>query len=106
MIADKINGLYFVREEQDHKCRISSESSRKSSTTIITWHRRFGHLNFKDLINAQRNGILEGLNFGQVEGKFDCDICVQEKMTRTTFPKNSKRKADFSDTQTFVALWC
>ena len=94
MIAEKINGLYFVREEQDHECRISSESSRKSSDTIMTWHRRLGHLNFKDLINAQRSGILEGLNFGQVEGKLECDICVQGKMTRTTFPKNSERKTD------------
>ena len=51
-------------------------------------------MNFKDLINAQRNGILEGLNFGQVEGKLECDICVQGKMTRTTFPKNSERKTD------------
>ena len=97
MIAEKINGLYFVREEQTHECRISSKSSRKSSDTIITWHRRLGHLNFKDLINAQRNGILKGLNFGQVEGKLECDICVQAKMTITTFPKNSERKTDLLD---------
>lgn len=55
------------------------------------------HLNLKDLREAVRNGTIHGLSIDDVSEDFDCEICLRSKMTRPSFPKESKRETEIGD---------
>ncbi|KMQ86259.1 retrovirus-related gag-pol polyprotein [Lasius niger] len=94
LVAKRRDGLYYVHEDYHHECNVISESPKKSSNSLITWHNRLGHLNIKDLMDAQRNEIMKGLNLKNDDAKFTCDICLQGKMVRSPFPKKSERESE------------
>ena len=51
----------------------------------VLWHRRFGHINFKDL-NAMRNGAVEGLKYkGQTSPDNLSQVCCEGKQARLPF---------------------
>lgn len=57
------------------------------------WHRRFGHLNFKDL-NIMRNGLVDGLECTGSLSKSDfdlCEVCCEGKQSRLPFNNKGRR---------------
>jgi len=88
LTAKRVNGLYYVNSDGVENCKASVESER---TTLLQWHRRLGHLNFKDLIEASRCGIYKDLNVEIATTSPECNICPRGKMTRAPFPRRSKR---------------
>ena len=96
MYADRVNGLYFLRVSQ-HECNSSIEAGseeNKSKTNLMEiCHRKMGHLNIRDLIESNRNGTVEGIKLETLNKNFQCDICIQGKMTRATFLKKSDRNS-------------
>lgn len=45
LFADRIDGLYYVRQEEpSEEARVTSVESK-----LMKWHIKFGHLNFRDL---------------------------------------------------------
>jgi len=85
-----MDGLYYVNPDGIEDCKTSVEP-RGVSGTLVQWHRRLGHLNFKDLAEAIRNGIYNDLNIEGATSNPECDVCPRGKMTRTPFPRKSKR---------------
>lgn len=53
-----------------------------------------GHLNFKDLMDGDRNGTVRGMKLDKTRKTFDCEICLRGKMTRTPFPKKSTKSSE------------
>ena len=96
LYADRVNGLYFVRMSQ-HECNSSivagSEENKSKTNLMEIWHRKMGHLNIRDLIESNGNGTVEGMKFENSNKNFQCEICIQGKMTRATFSKKSDRKS-------------
>jgi len=90
LTAKRMNGLYYVNPDGIEDCKTSVES-QGASGTLVQWHRRLGHLNFKDLAEAARNGIYNDLDIEGATSNLECDVCPRGKMTRTPFPRKSKR---------------
>jgi len=95
LVADRIDGLYYLREVNS-ECNATVESMKVRSL-LESWHRRMGHLNVRDLADGVRNGNIRGISLGTPNSgrdKFECEICVRGKMTRSPFPKASERKSE------------
>lgn len=50
------------------------------------------HLNFRDLVCALKNGAIRGINVKEEPEDSNCEICIQGKMMRLSFPKESDQK--------------
>lgn len=56
------------------------------------WHRRFGHLNYRDL-NSMKNGLVTGFEFKGSMTKNDelCEVCCEGKQSRLPFSHKGNR---------------
>jgi hypothetical protein len=83
-------------------------SSRKSPacTTSVTmtcdifsnWHRRFGHLNFKDLEVMMKENLVAGAKLkGAVSTNNPCKICIAGKFATAPFPRRPNRSSNLLD---------
>ena len=95
LIADRKDGLYYLRETKD-ECNANAEvvEQRKARTAMETWHINMGHLNVRDLIQSERSGAVLGMDLGKAPEDLVCEICLRSKMTKTPFPKESKRASE------------
>ena len=88
LIAKEKNGLYVV-EEPDGMIAVNETANfSKSSSSLDVWHRRFGHLNTRDLQNAIRQDRIRGVKLERFEGSV-CSVCLEGKMVRNPFPMKS-----------------
>ncbi|KAK2578748.1 hypothetical protein KPH14_012274 [Odynerus spinipes] len=95
VVASCVGGLYYVREKSRGECNTTSEQdSLNTSGTLMTWHRRLGHVNAKDLLDAVRGKIIRGVDLPIRETELEYEICIRGKMTRTPFPKRSMRETE------------
>ncbi|KMQ86142.1 retrovirus-related pol polyprotein from transposon tnt 1-94 [Lasius niger] len=99
IVADKIGGLYYVREsiESAHAVTGSRIPPKVAPDTKISWHRRLGHLNMKDLREAESKGTIRGLRREHLGDDATCDVCTKAKMSRKPFPKLSIRQSELLD---------
>lgn len=91
LVADRINDLYYVRTDK------SKERSNfvSSSDELYLWHKRFGHLNFRDLKTIISSQSITGTNprIGKQQSK-SCDACIMGKMFHAPYPTKSQRKTE------------
>lgn len=74
------NGVYVFQNEIP-ACMLS----RGKVETAVTWHRRFGHLNYNSLCKM-RDGAVDGMKFSNSNvGLINCKICAEGKQTRLPF---------------------
>jgi len=60
--------------------------------TIMLWHERMGHVNFRTLKEMADSGRLPGLQTKNLDGLF-CEACQYGKLHRLPFQKNPKSRA-------------
>lgn len=92
--AIRENGLYYLQCSNNPECKISEStvSSRNpKENSIEDWHIRMGHLNIKFLKEAVKSGSVLGINLSGKDDFSECRVCLQGKMCRPSFPKESKR---------------
>ncbi|KAG5864100.1 hypothetical protein JTB14_016257 [Gonioctena quinquepunctata] len=71
--ADLINNIYKLRVKKEHQCMLSSTTSASSEI----WHRRLGHINYKDLCKMQA-GAVEGMTFKTKRDSTNkCIVCCE-----------------------------
>lgn len=93
------NGLYCLETrtpESSANAEWNEEKNSKSRSTLM-WHRRMGHLNFKDLIKCAKEGTVKGLEINENFGGYNCETCAKGKMSRKALPKRSQRQTDLLD---------
>lgn len=90
MVADRVDGLYYVRERNEYARSVLPEAN--ISTSKVSWHRRLGHLNVSDLREALRKGTIRGMTLEELGDDSECDTCRKGKMCRTPFPRKSIRE--------------
>jgi transposase InsO family protein len=90
LIANRVGDLYFVNENGQEVCATSSVS-RNKEVTLELLHRRLGHANTKDISSAVREHVVRGVRLANTPEKFNCEICLQGKMSRSPFPRRSNR---------------
>lgn len=100
LIANRVGDLYFVKEcgpmEKDTISNYKGINMCSDKDQFQLWHRRLGHLNVKDMVNAQRNKTILGLKFNikATNQNLNCDTCFKGKMSRIPFPKLSEKKTE------------
>jgi hypothetical protein len=57
LIGDRVGDLYFVRLPRNS----AFTSSNDNFSSLEIWHRRLGHVNYRDLVKAVANGSIEGV---------------------------------------------
>jgi len=96
LTAKRFN-LYYVKEAMSESCQNVEYANKGDGDSAVSlneiWHRRMGHLNFRELHQASKNGIIRGAYTGSDGSEPSCEICLQGKMTRPSFPKASNRKS-------------
>lgn len=96
--AKREGGLYYLPTLTDAECRKISESNDATKTikrnTLEDWHIRMGHLNVQSLREAIKAGSIQGINIENIGENFQCQVCLQGKMSRAPFPKFSERVTD------------
>jgi len=85
MVVDR--DLFYLRESENTTYAVSSNTSDSSTE----WHRKLGHLNWKDMLTMLRNDMVSGLNFKVDHILPVCDACAAGKLTSLPFPKRGKR---------------
>lgn len=63
-------------------------STNQNNDTLL-WHRRLGHLNFRDLRYLSNSGLISGVSANQAQEL--CESCIYGKQHRLPFYKNDKR---------------
>ncbi|KAG7188147.1 hypothetical protein KM043_013366 [Ampulex compressa] len=53
----------------------------------IRYDCRMGHLNTKDLVGAAKTGIIKGVKLTKSDAELICNLCIQGKMSRVSFPE-------------------
>jgi len=96
LIAKRIGDLY-INGELPSCCQNAEVKVKKDNQSMVpesvarSWHQRLGHLNFYDLVRASRDGAIRGVSVPYKFKDLNCEICIQGKMTRPSFPKESDR---------------
>lgn len=90
MIADRVNGLYFVRETEEVTSVLSED---KVSPKIELWHRRMCHLNESSLKSVVRENKALGIKFNTKEELPVCEPCLKGKFCQTPFPKGQMSRS-------------
>ncbi|KMQ89437.1 retrovirus-related pol polyprotein from transposon tnt 1-94 [Lasius niger] len=82
LIAKRSGDLYLIEGASPHSCQNAEEETKKSGKStksdniIRSWHRRIGHLNFRDLVHTSKSGAIRGINVqGGIED-LNCEICI------------------------------
>ncbi|CAG9134816.1 unnamed protein product [Plutella xylostella] len=88
--ADLADGVY--------KLKIKEVNCLFTSASGDVWHRRFGHINSKDL-NLMRDGAVHGLQYKDKAQatKTNCIVCCEGKQSRLPFSHNGNRGSELLD---------
>lgn len=81
--ANKENNLYYLEES-------TSVASEIKLSDLELWHRRFGHLNVKDLKSLKTKYKVFGLQFKSYDMS-DCETCLKSKMTQLPYHRSERR---------------
>ncbi|CAL1387753.1 unnamed protein product [Linum trigynum] len=92
----KTNRMFVLHSQKqtnssnnNHHCLHQTEASNK---LFNLWHRRFGHLNSKSLLQMKKKEVVQGLP--QLQGDLGvCSTCQIGKQHRASFPKQSTWRA-------------
>ena len=75
LYAQRIGDLYCVQKNGEGACSVSSVKTYKAMIEVL--HRRFGHVNVKDVSDAVRKGAVTGIQLTNALTKMDCDVCLK-----------------------------
>jgi len=87
MVADRVGDLFYLRESENTTYVVTSDTSENSTE----WHRKLGHLNWKDMLMMLRNDMVYGLNFKADDIPPTCEACAAGKLTSLPFSNRGKR---------------
>lgn len=93
--AKRESGLYYLHGLNNTQCKNAIELNVTTITpkenSLQDWHFRMGHLNVKVLKEAIKTGSIVGVKMEDSSDDFQCRVCLQGKMSRPPFPRESKR---------------
>lgn len=96
MHAERMGDLYYILEHEA-SAHLASSSQSPSLVELDVLHRRLGHANIPDIVNAVKKQTIIGVQLKKPVNKLDCDICLKGKMSRSPFPQKSKRETTLLD---------
>jgi len=97
VIARRERNLYFVHGKPGGNKGGVETLNQVSEGPLRIWHNRLGHLNLHDLREAIEKGAISGIKQADLKGEMNCEICIQGKIARPPFPRESKRATKLLD---------
>lgn len=89
LIAKKQNDLFVF--ENENKTAFAAKANLKQ---VITWHNRFGHLNFNSIKSMINKDMVYGLpGVAGNASDFVCETCAKSKICVKQFPKTSENRS-------------
>ena len=87
------NGLFLLNlDRSTHIHNIDAKRIRLSDdTAMYMWHCRLGHIGVKRMKKLHSDGLLESLDFGNLD---TCEPCLMGKMTRSPFNSFVERASE------------
>lgn len=77
--------------------RINAIESSNDNRCIHEWHSVLGHRDIDVVKSLSSSELVEGVAFGECSTEcpkvLNCEVCLQGKMTRATFPNKSENRA-------------
>jgi hypothetical protein len=70
--------------------KIYSFSTKETSQTWETWHRRFGHISYKGLRKIYHEKLVDGFTVDQRSPQPDCTSCTEGKQSVKPFDKKNE----------------
>lgn len=95
--ADRTDGgLYYLRTTniKDSANAVWNDDTNMELSSAEIWHRKMGHLNYRDLMKCYKENAVRGMRIKDFEVNVPCKICTSGKMVKTSFPKKSTRKSE------------
>ncbi|MCO5583616.1 hypothetical protein L7F22_037529 [Adiantum nelumboides] len=87
--GEKNGRLFKLKMNATHNANLSSHSS---SSSLILWHKRLGHISHQSIMHMKKEGLVEGLPTFQVnEEPSLCPSCQFGKQQRSRFNKSTYR---------------
>lgn len=87
--AVKRNHMYVVKQVNNHEV-FSAMSD--SDLKLKLWHERYGHLNYKDLIELCDKKRVYGIDLPLKKQKLPCETCDQAKIHTLPFTEGTRAK--------------
>lgn len=88
-IADTMSNLFKLRQINKNEVNLINPLSDHKENCIHYWHRVFGHRDPKAIKEICSKGLVIGINLNECRIKSQCEVCLEAKMTRLPFPKES-----------------
>jgi len=93
--ADRTNDLYYIREEENEYSANAKPGVRNEmKSPTMTWHRRMGHLNFRNLAECVKQETVRGIKIDELTEDNICETCIRGKMTKGPFTNSSRGKTE------------
>ncbi|MCO5579388.1 hypothetical protein L7F22_033243 [Adiantum nelumboides] len=87
--GEKNGRLFKLKMNATHNANFSSHSS---SSSLILWHKRLGHISHQSIMHLKKEGLVEGLPTFQVNEEPNlCPSCQFGKQQRRRFNKSTYR---------------
>jgi hypothetical protein len=97
--VNDVQGVVVAKARRDKNLYLLNVNVRKDTTHIanslnegaMLWHERLGHLNMARLKDL--DAMVNGMNLKEVPLHHVCDVCIEGKHQRTSFPKDETTRA-------------
>ncbi|GAA5913710.1 hypothetical protein JCM5296_000009 [Sporobolomyces johnsonii] len=84
-IARTVPGTPYHLDLANHSGSVVAASTRETQgASLMTWHRRLGHIGLDAIIELDRRGLVDGLVLSDKK-KDDCEACIYAKSKRSPF---------------------
>lgn len=96
----QVQGLYSVASKRKHRANVAM-----MKLTINNLHRSLGHVLHAALLDAVKNGLVEGINLDTVPAAEFCEACIKAKSAHKPFPEETKNCALTYEELVHTDLW-
>ena len=105
-VGTRKHNLYYIDVTTSTKREQANLTLKiKNSYTWLEWHRRLGHISISGLHNLHAKHLVDGMLIKESPQDFECEPCIQAKMTRTPLPKMVSRRERTSGELTHTDVW-
>ena len=89
--------IFFIGHKTADNCYAINPSTKTSLVcrgakldVIKMWHRRLGHMNYRDLIHIANKDLVRGIPKLNGQPKSLCGECMKDKQVKTAHKKDSR----------------
>jgi hypothetical protein len=84
MKGERVENLFMFKSSQSYQQNFLLEEEDK----FTQWHRKYGHLNSKDLIKLNDEKMVKGIILNKRPKEFKCETCYKGKIATQPFSKH------------------